>query len=76
MNECDSKCLNGLCENQPGSFTCECPGGFHYNIDEGTCNDDDECLKQPCANGKCRNTLGQSYKQLFNSYFLDFFGIF
>ena len=42
----------------PGSFACECPGGYHYNIAEGTCNDDDECLSQPCSNGRCRNFNG------------------
>ena len=57
-NECDYKCLNGECTNVEGDYECVCPGGHHYNVEEGACNDDDECINKPCSGGRCVNTPG------------------
>lgn len=34
INECEKspeKCQGGICENNPGGFTCKCPAGFMYD---------------------------------------------
>ena len=55
-----------VCENQPGSYQCPCPAGYHGNgrEDGSGCEDDDECLKNPCQeNAACQNTLGKIEKK-------------
>ncbi|KAI1288258.1 Fibulin-1 [Halotydeus destructor] len=45
--------VNGRCD------TPQCPSGFHYDEILGTCEDDDECLTNPCSkNEVCRNNVG------------------
>lgn len=36
-------CLNGRCENTPGSYTCQCLPGFTESSDRTFCSDMDEC---------------------------------
>lgn len=36
-------CLNGRCENTPGSYTCACLPGFVESSDRTFCSDMDEC---------------------------------
>lgn len=56
IDECkikDKICVNGICQNTPGSFRCFCtPGYTGLNCDL----DVDECLSRPCKNGaQCVN---------------------
>ncbi|KAK2894957.1 hypothetical protein Q8A67_012186 [Cirrhinus molitorella] len=63
IDECrqtPSPCLNGLCENTPGSFRCVCRTG--YRLQGGTCTDVNEC-EDPlqCPGQECVNSQG-SYR--------------
>lgn len=52
-------CLNGRCDNVPGSYRCVCQQGFIPSIDGTFCEDVDECASgRACENGKCVNTEG------------------
>ena len=58
IDECavsQSKCVHGICVNQPGSFKCYCEPGFtglYFDVDV------DECLGHPCQNGaSCLNKV-------------------
>lgn len=52
-------CLNGRCENVPGSYRCKCQNGFTLSSDGAFCIDTDECTETGmCSNGKCVNMEG------------------
>lgn len=52
-------CLNGACENTPGSYECVCLPGFTTSADGTFCIDTDECADTGmCSNGKCINVDG------------------
>ena len=59
INECIENpriCLNGHCENTPGSYHCICQSGFTPSRDNTFCVDMDECSTSGmCENGKCVN---------------------
>ena len=47
VNECQdipALCGHGDCVNLPGTYLCECHSGFR--LDDGTCEDIDECKNQ------------------------------
>lgn len=47
----------GICTNEEGSYTCQCPDGYEYV--DGTCTDVDECAAVLCGdNSHCENTPG------------------
>lgn len=57
VDECEllHPCVNGICENNNGSYQCYCRPGFsgdHCNLEF------DECLSRPCRNsGTCINRI-------------------
>lgn len=52
-------CLNGRCQNIPGSHRCICLPGFTLSEDGTFCIDKDECAETGmCSNGKCVNVDG------------------
>ncbi|XP_034021316.1 LOW QUALITY PROTEIN: latent-transforming growth factor beta-binding protein 4-like, partial [Thalassophryne amazonica] len=61
IDECrQNLCMNGLCENTPGSFRCLCHRG--YRIQGNTCADVDECEDALlCPGQECVNSQG-SYR--------------
>lgn len=72
INECVENpriCLNGRCENTPGSYHCVCQSGFTPSRDDTFCVDMDECSTSGmCENGKCVNMEG-SFKCVCDSGF-------
>lgn len=55
-------CGRGLCVDQPGgTHTCVCDEGFQLSSQRTHCQDTDECVQNPCGDGRCDNTLG-SYR--------------
>ncbi|XP_029030641.1 nidogen-2 [Betta splendens] len=61
------ECAEGLtsctahaqCVNLPGSYRCQCHGGFEFGYDGRTCVDIDECSSSPChPSARCSNALG------------------
>lgn len=72
INECAENpriCLNGRCENTPGSYHCICQPGFTPSRDNTFCVDMDECSTSGmCENGKCVNMEG-SFKCVCDSGF-------
>lgn len=72
INECADNpriCLNGRCENTPGSYHCICQSGFTASRDNTFCVDMDECSTSGmCENGKCVNMEG-SFKCVCDSGF-------
>lgn len=70
MDECAENpriCLNGRCENIPGSFECVCEEGFSSSAVGPFCVDMDECGQTGmCDNGKCINMDG-SFKCVCDS---------
>lgn len=64
VNECEiyrDLCGNGECIDTPGSFRCRCYPGFVYNPLTQTCDDEDECQRQPSpciGNAQCLNMPG------------------
>lgn len=70
MDECSENpriCLNGRCENTPGSFECVCANGFTGSAVGPFCVDMDECAETGmCSNGKCINMDG-SFKCVCDS---------
>uniref|UniRef100_A0A8C4QY15 Uncharacterized protein n=1 Tax=Eptatretus burgeri TaxID=7764 RepID=A0A8C4QY15_EPTBU len=54
-NLCGSK---GICQNSPGSFSCECEKGFLLDSTRQNCEDIDECQgNHRCQHG-CQNMMG------------------
>ena len=62
INECEAipgLCIGGECQNDIGSFECNCPEG--KTVDENhVCQDEDECSaynqgQEICPNGRCIN---------------------
>lgn len=72
INECVENpriCLNGRCENTPGSYHCICQSGFTPSRDSTFCVDMDECSTSGmCEHGKCVNMEG-SFKCVCDSGF-------
>lgn len=72
INECVENpriCLNGRCENTPGSYHCICQSGFTPSRDNTFCVDMDECSTSGmCEHGKCVNMEG-SFKCVCDSGF-------
>lgn len=70
LDECAENpriCLNGRCENIPGSFECVCEEGFSSSAVGPFCVDMDECGQTGmCDNGKCINMDG-SFKCVCDS---------
>ncbi len=70
LDECAENpriCLNGRCENIPGSFECICEEGFSSSAVGPFCVDMDECGQTGmCDNGKCINMDG-SFKCVCDS---------
>ena len=70
LDECAENpriCLNGRCENVPGSFECVCEEGFSSSAVGPFCVDMDECGQNGmCDNGKCINMDG-SFKCVCDS---------
>uniref|UniRef100_A0A3P9BQ05 Latent-transforming growth factor beta-binding protein 2 n=1 Tax=Maylandia zebra TaxID=106582 RepID=A0A3P9BQ05_9CICH len=62
IDECQSlsTCVNGICLNSEGSYTCEnCPTGYRVSFDGELCEDIDECQSpSACPTGVCANTEG------------------
>ncbi|XP_071257184.1 fibrillin-1-like [Salvelinus alpinus] len=61
-NECGSDPAlcgsNGVCQNSPGSFNCECTRGFSMDPNGQSCEDMDECDgSHRCQHG-CQNLVG------------------
>ncbi|XP_016407728.1 fibrillin-2-like, partial [Sinocyclocheilus rhinocerous] len=61
-NECNTEpglCgPNGVCQNSPGSFNCECQRGFTLDPNGQHCEDMDECVgNHRCQHG-CQNLVG------------------
>ncbi|CAG0912308.1 unnamed protein product [Notodromas monacha] len=56
-NACDEV---AKCENMPGGFRCNCPGGYKLSRSGMMCDDIDECLVHSgiCENGRCQNSAG------------------
>ena len=47
------------CQNTAGSFVCLCPEGYEVNVQDGGCDDIDECLLEVCHdNSTCTNNVG------------------
>ncbi|RXN01624.1 Nidogen-1 [Acipenser ruthenus] len=50
---------NAVCNNQPGTFRCECHEGYQFADDGQTCIDIDECQPSRChPEAICYNTQG------------------
>ena len=65
IDECldSSSCPNGsTCANSDGSYTCSCPVGYVYNLEDAACDDDNECdQSDTCPNDAvCQNAVGES----------------
>merc|ERR1712150_33247 len=63
INEDECSMSNGgcaqTCTDSDGSYTCGCRTGFQLSGDQHSCDDIDECLATPCAEGRtCVNTFG------------------
>ncbi|XP_058489701.1 latent-transforming growth factor beta-binding protein 4 isoform X3 [Solea solea] len=63
INECVNKTVCGdhsTCENQIGSYLCECDQGFISTADGKDCVDEDECvtLQGVCGSARCENVEG------------------
>lgn len=60
LNECDGDreiCLNGVCENSEGSYSCHCHSGYEISEHNRTCVDKNECDEKPCSH-RCLNLPG------------------
>ncbi|KAJ7384612.1 Fibrillin-1 [Desmophyllum pertusum] len=65
-------CHGGICQNLPGTFSCDCPKGFSLNTESRICEDIDECaLEEQCIDGTCVNTPGSFRCQCPPNYKLD-----
>ncbi|KAJ8252437.1 hypothetical protein COCON_G00217490 [Conger conger] len=53
-------CQNGVCENMPRGYRCNCNLGFEVDSSGQNCRDIDECAVNGllCDKGQCRNTPG------------------
>uniref|UniRef100_A0A669DFL5 Nidogen 1 n=1 Tax=Oreochromis niloticus TaxID=8128 RepID=A0A669DFL5_ORENI len=50
---------NAICNNQPGTFRCECEEGYQFGSDQRTCINIDECQQSRChSDAVCYNTEG------------------
>ncbi|CAD5124141.1 DgyrCDS12441 [Dimorphilus gyrociliatus] len=59
--QCPANCRQ-KCDQRSGKPICGCYKGYKLNKDKATCNDVDECAKNPCKSfERCLNTVG-SYK--------------
>uniref|UniRef100_A0A667YB70 Latent-transforming growth factor beta-binding protein 2 n=1 Tax=Myripristis murdjan TaxID=586833 RepID=A0A667YB70_9TELE len=61
IDECQSlsTCVNGICLNSEGSYTCNtCPTGYKVSYNGEICQDIDECNPGVCPMGVCTNTEG------------------
>ncbi|XP_055369679.1 latent-transforming growth factor beta-binding protein 1-like [Betta splendens] len=58
IDECQqTHCVNGRCENTPGSYRCVCRNG--YRLRNHTCADVDECAEaSQCPGQMCVNSVG------------------
>ncbi|XP_033634915.1 fibrillin-2-like [Asterias rubens] len=61
LDECQTSANNCryMCKNLIGKFMCTCPEGYSVMGGNGNmCKDINECLNNPCANGRCVNMEG------------------
>ncbi|XP_038076018.1 fibrillin-2-like isoform X1 [Patiria miniata] len=61
LDECQTSANNCryMCKNLIGKFMCTCPEGYTVMGGNGNmCKDVDECLDNPCRNGRCINMEG------------------
>ncbi|KAF3855702.1 hypothetical protein F7725_016425, partial [Dissostichus mawsoni] len=49
--------LGQICQNLPGSYTCDCQTGYQYDSLRKLCTDINECDKKPCSQ-ECANIYG------------------
>lgn len=66
----DQKLCIGECVNIPGSFTCRCPPGYTLGPDGRSCQDVDECLRNPCRGLPVENIKRQGKKKKKNFFYL------
>ncbi|XP_053155988.1 nidogen-1 isoform X2 [Hemicordylus capensis] len=60
---------NAVCNNQPGTFRCECLEGYQFSSDGRTCVDVDECQLNRChPDAFCHNTPGSFHCQCKAGY--------
>ncbi|KAG5677774.1 hypothetical protein PVAND_007505 [Polypedilum vanderplanki] len=62
IDECEEDpeiCLNGICINEKGSYSCQCDAGYHFIEANRTCIDIDECTNgtHHCSH-RCLNLPG------------------
>lgn len=71
INECRFNQCQHSCVNSPGSFTCQCEGGFTLGQDRRSCVDVDECtMGEPCDQ-RCLNTYGSFLCRCSDGYQLS-----
>lgn len=63
IDECSEDpeiCLNGVCVNEKGSYSCQCDTGYHFIESNRTCIDIDECIEgsHHCSH-RCLNLPGK-----------------
>jgi hypothetical protein len=60
IDECSEDpniCLNGVCQNNEGSYECLCHNGYYLSQHNKSCLDIDECENSPCSH-RCLNLPG------------------
>ncbi|TSL47644.1 Thrombomodulin [Bagarius yarrelli] len=69
INNCNDKRLcpdeNSYCVDTSGGFECVCRKGFR--MEQGRCEDDDECFSGPCEHS-CNNTIGSYQCECSDGY--------